>query len=354
MSRLLLSALHLAGHDVEVISGLRSFSRHPDPDRLIAMDQAAKRQIEAILARWADDSCSPRIWITYHPYYKTPDLIGPAIAATLNLAYVTIEASHAAKRSRDEWRPWQARVEQSLDMAALNIAITGRDREGLERYLHSNKRVATLRPFIDATNVAAKAKRDSSPVELVTVAMMRSGDKLRSYEFLAEALLTLTSLDWRLSIIGDGPARAAVERAFQPLPADRLTWHGELSRDEVTARLSDADLYVWPGFNEAYGLAYLEAQAAGLPVVALDVGGVTDVVQNGRTGLLANAGGLAAEAIERYRSALMTMITDQALRGKYADAAAAFVRSERTLETAASRVDALLRNALLHQNNACA
>ena len=45
-------------------------------------------------------------------------------------------------------------------------------------------------------------------------------------------------------------------------------------------------LYAWPGYGEAYGLAYLEAQAAGLPVVAQDMDGVPGVVRNGETAIL--------------------------------------------------------------------
>ena len=55
-------------------------------------------------------------------------------------------------------------------------------------------------------------------------------------------------------------------------------------------------LYVWPGCGEAYGLAYLEAQAAGLPVVAQDIAGVPDVVRDGETGVLTPAGDAAAFA----------------------------------------------------------
>jgi glycosyltransferase involved in cell wall biosynthesis len=57
-----------------------------------------------------------------------------------------------------------------------------------------------------------------------------------------------------------------------------------------------ADLYLWPAINEAYGMAFLEAQAAGLPVVAGRTGGVPAVVADGVTGLLAPIGDAAAFA----------------------------------------------------------
>jgi hypothetical protein len=51
----------------------------------------------------------PRAWLTYHPYYKAPDLIGPEIAARFAIPYVTAEASYAGKRDRDQWAGQQAR-----------------------------------------------------------------------------------------------------------------------------------------------------------------------------------------------------------------------------------------------------
>jgi len=66
--------------------------------------------------------------------------------------------------------------------------------------------------------------------------------------------------------------------------------------------LAASDLYVWPAIGEAYGLAILEAQAAGLPVVAGETGGVGDIVAHGVTGLL-GAGGRCRCVLRRDRRA---------------------------------------------------
>ena len=54
----------------------------------------------------------------------------------------------------------------------------------------------------------------------------------------------------------------------------------------VARQLATSDIFVWPGTGEAYGIAYLEAQASGLPVVAQATAGVPTVVRHGVTGLL--------------------------------------------------------------------
>ena len=113
-----------------------------------------------------------------------------------------------------------------------------------------------------------------APPRLITVAMMRRGDKLASYRLLADSLAMLSDLEWSLDIVGDGEARGEVAAALAPL-GPRLRWRGALDAAGVAAALADSDLFVWPAINEAFGMALLEAQASGLPVVAGASGGVS-------------------------------------------------------------------------------
>jgi glycosyltransferase involved in cell wall biosynthesis len=91
--------------------------------------------------------------------------------------------------------------------------------------------------------------------------------------------------------------------------------------------------------NEAYGMAMLEAQAAGLPVVSCAMRGVPDVIEHGRTGLLAPSGderalaGLARE-----------LLVDAGRRARLSEAAADFVANERSVDATVERLrDALAR-----------
>ena len=79
-------------------------------------------------------------------------------------------------------------------------------------------------------------------------------------------------------------------KASATIPPDRLRFLGALPPDRLAACYAAADLMVWPAINEAYGMALLEAQAAGLPVVAGRTGGVPDIVRDGVTGLLTPIG----------------------------------------------------------------
>ena len=90
------------------------------------------------------------------------------------------------------------------------------------------------------------------------------------------------------------------------------------------------DLCAWPAVNEAYGMALLEAQAAGVPVVSCATRGVPDVVLDGRTGLLVPYGDEAALA-----AAVRSLLDDAARRSALGEAAARFVSGERSIDAAA-------------------
>jgi glycosyltransferase involved in cell wall biosynthesis len=193
-------------------------------------------------------------------------------------------------------------------------------------------------PFLD-TNQYAAGKRPRPPLSaprLIAVAMMRRGDKLDSYRMLAASLGMLSGLDWSLDIIGDGEARGEVAAALAPL-GSRLRWRGALSEAAVAAALGEADLFVWPAINEAFGMALLEAQASGLPVVAGASGGVSSIVLDRETGLLVPPGDPVA-----FAAALRLLILNPSKRAEMGAAARVRVRREHDLLAAGARLLAIL------------
>ena len=178
---------------------------------------------------------------------------------------------------------------------------------------------------------------DASVPWLAVAAMMRPGDKLASYRVLARMLAGLRDLPWQFLVAGDGPARAEVEAAFAASIPGRVTFLGALSLPEVAAAYAAADLCVWPAVNEAYGMAMLEAQAAGLPVVSCATRGVPDVVEHGRTGLL------AASCDERALASLVReLLLDNSKRSRMSAAAVNFAAGERSIDSATARLGSLL------------
>ena len=118
--------------------------------------------------------------------------------------------------------------------------------------------------------------------------MFRDDVKTQSLTYLLERLgeLARAGSHFFLVVVGDGATRERLlALAERELPG-RYLFLGLLPRDELGAVFGAGDVFAFPGIGESLGMVYLEAQAAGLPVVALDDGGVAEVVRHGETGLL--------------------------------------------------------------------
>lgn len=108
-------------------------------------------------------------------------------------------------------------------------------------------------------------------------------------------LLTAWSLLERgrchLEIVGSGPAGPALRAQASALGLDDdVHFVGALERDALAARLRQADLFVLTPFAEAFGNAFAEAMASGLPIVGSTVGGILDIVRHRENGLLVPPG----------------------------------------------------------------
>ena len=339
MARQIVACLKRAGHAVALASGLRAFIGDcEDVAGYAALKAKAGAEIARLSALWREEG-APDLWFCYHPYYKAPDLIGPYLCKAFGLPYVTAEASYSARRNRGVWSDMQARVLDAVRGAAVNIGLTARDRAGLAAAA-PDAAIAALKPFIDDSLFTGRTPRPE-PFHLVTVAMMRAGDKFESFRALAEGLRRIADLPWRLSVVGDGPLCEEVRALFADFAPGRIAWHGRRESGAVADILAGAALYVWPGCGEAYGLAYLEAQAAGLPVVAFATAGVPEVVEDGVTGLLTAPGDHAA-----YAAAVAALLGDGDERCRMGANARARVLEHHCLPAAAATLDGILRHCL--------
>jgi glycosyltransferase involved in cell wall biosynthesis len=276
MARALIAALEFAGADVTLVSTLQTRDGRGAKETQKAMFEAAKREIRRIIpigrtAEW-------KAWISYHNYYKAPDLIGPTVAKTLGIPYLQIESTRARKRLDGPWADFAKAAEDAADAAAIIFYFTTHDAAALSRDAPASQIVAHLHPFIAIT---AKPYAYACGGPILSVGMMRAPDKLSSYRLIAETLTLIHDENWELHIAGDGTARKDVETLMAPF-GDQVTFLGLCSQDTLKAAYGNASIFFWPGVNEAFGMAYVEAQAACLPIVAQDRPGVRDVLPAGR------------------------------------------------------------------------
>jgi glycosyltransferase involved in cell wall biosynthesis len=333
VARLFLQALRLAGHQPFIASRLRSFDAVGDAARQAQFVERGRRIVARLVAGWRrNPQAAPGLWFTYHLYYKAPDWIGPEVCAALGIPYAVAEASLAMKRATGPWAAGHHAVAAALRQAALVIGLNPADRAGVLPFLAGSHCWASLAPFLDTNAYFVAPRHPAVPPRLITVAMMRVGDKLASYRALGAALAQLLDRDWTLEVVGDGPARAEVGAALAPLDP-RVCFAGALDEAGVAARLAGSDFFVWPAINEAYGMALLEAQASGLAVVAGESGGVGGIVADGRTGLLAPPGDAGA-----FAAALRRLIEDPARCAELGAAARQKALREHNLAVAADRL----------------
>ncbi len=356
VGRLLLDALRLAGHDVEVASEFRSFCASPEGDAQAGIRAAGEKEAGRLLARFRSGAApAPDVWFTYHVYYKAPDWLGPRLSRALGIPYVIAEASHAPKRAQGPWAPGHDAARDAICAADAIVSLTRPDMEMVAPLAASPERLVYLPPFLDGAPFAAARENaaahrsaiagtfglDADASWILSVAMMREGPKLESYELLGQTLSRVEAVPWQLLVVGDGGARTQVRAALESAAPDRIFFAGTQPPDALPGFYAASDLYVWPAVHEAYGMALLEAQAAGLPVVAGRVRGVPDVVEDGLGGLLAPEGdvpGLAAR-VDR-------ILKDEHLRERLGEQAHDFVRDKRTVEQAARILTQTLDQAL--------
>ena len=347
MARLLMAALRHAGHRVDLACTFRSWDDGGRPGRHRRIADLGGRLASRLADRLRDDP--PDLWFTYHLYHKAPDWLGPAVSAALGIPYVVAEASFAPKQAGGPFALGHEAARTAIARADAVVSLNSADAECLHPLLRSPGRLTLLRPFVeppaprdraaDRAELARSLGLDPEVPWLLAVGMMRGGDKQRSFRILARALERLGGHDWRLLVVGDGPRRACVEESFGRVDPGRLRFLGALPPDRLAACYAGADLMVWPAINEAYGMALLEAQAAGLAVVAGRTGGVPDIVRDGSTGLLTPVGDEAA-----FADAVAALLPDPARRSAFGLEAARVASAEHGFDGASRTLDTLLRS----------
>jgi glycosyltransferase involved in cell wall biosynthesis len=330
IARLTLRALARAGFDATCVSRLRVLDMAGDPAAQAGL--RAKAEAEAARLNRTLAASPPALWFTYHCHYKAPDLIGPAVADALAIPYVISEASVSPKRRDGPWADFAALADAAIARADRLFWTTARDRPALEAAGHGAKMIH-LPAFLDS-GPAVKPRPAGHPLRLLTVAMMRPGDKLESYRRLAAALARLPG-DWRLTVVGHGVAREAVLTLLAPFE-DRLIHIDDIDDSSlVRPHYEAADLMVWPGVNEGVGMAWLEAQAAGLPVIAEDGPAARALI-----------GGATLTPPDNPRAFAEAITAAAAARPALARAARAHVEAHHSLEAAAATLKSSLAELL--------
>ncbi|MGM7702940.1 glycosyltransferase [Pseudalkalibacillus sp. Hm43] len=151
-----------------------------------------------------------------------------------------------------------------------------------------------ITPFgVDTTRFSPKDHHNENR-KTVTVGIVKGMEEKYGIEYLIKAFrylknqLTVEEFsNLHLKIVGDGPSLEYYKRLAKKYRLENtITFTGKVPHDQVPQVISDMDIFVVPSLIESFGVAAVEAQACGVPVIASDVGGLPEVVLDGKTGYI--------------------------------------------------------------------
>ena len=330
------------GHQMRVATALRTRWIFWKP-WLMPRVLAERRRLEGRLS--AD---KPDLWLTYHAYYKGPDVIGPYVTARAGVPYVIFQGAYATKRRRDlRTLPGFVLNRRAL-RAARHVFVNKQvDFNNLKRLLPPD-RVTYALPGIFPQDFcfSETARRDlrrkwqvnDAPVVL-TAAMFRPGVKFQGLVGVIKACgrLLRNGLEFRLVVVGDGGQRTALTQLAQTELRGKVLFVGKVPRTEMYRYYSAGDLFVFPGIGESLGMVFLEAQSCGLPVVAVANAGVPEVVKDGKTALL-----VPLDDPDAFVRAVEDLLVDAGRRRNMGRAALAYIRRKHDLSKNYAGVERVL------------
>ncbi|MBW7618016.1 glycosyltransferase family 4 protein [Citrobacter portucalensis] len=200
-------------------------------------------------------------------------------------------------------------IERMLSCLARKIiTVSQQDKDLAIKYKVSNDVSQIVihngMPEVNFSSFKTRATND----ELIKLISIARFSEQKDHKSLFLALSNLTNYKWRLTLVGKGPLMSHYENFSKSLGIyDRIDFLGE--RNDVANLLASSDVFLLISNWEGFPRSILEAMRGGLPVIASEVGGVNESVENGKTGFLVPKGD-----VETLTNALIKVLTDESLR----------------------------------------
>ena len=287
----LASAMHAAGHEVTVLAGVGGVlfdqvAERGVPFRLVShlvrpiaphRDLAALRELKALFRELRPDLVST--------HSSKAGWLGRLAASQLRIPVIFTAHGWAFTEGPAAALRWlYARAERAAAPLAdhiITVSEYDRDLALTHRVAPQQKITRIHNGIVDRT----PNKRTRPDTGVPCIVMIGRFAAPKDQPILLRALGQLRGLKWRLELVGDGPRQPEAIALAEALGiADRVRFLGE--RYDVNAILADADIGVLISNWEGFPRSILETMSTGLPVVASDVGGIPEAVEEGETGFL--------------------------------------------------------------------
>lgn len=234
----------------------------------------------------------------------------------------------------------------SRRIVTVSDAIRTRLAEEFPQFSH---KLITIPNGVDETLLQLPIHRErSSFLRLLSVGNLVPN---KGFATILEALNLLPDTPIHLGIVGDGSERNNLEQIAEAYgQSEKVRFFGALAPEGVEKKLLNTDLFVLASFSEGRPNVVLEAMAAGVPVIASDLEGVRELIEDGVTGLLFEPGNS-----RQLAACIRRLAYDSVLRSKLAKTAREFiVRNELLWSATARRYAALYREIAGNRNLECA
>ncbi|VAE42689.1 group 1 glycosyl transferase [Enterobacter hormaechei] len=189
------------------------------------------------------------------------------------------------------------------------ITVSAQDKKlAIEHNVASASQQTVIHNGVPLKNHAPHVYRNNAVVKLISVARF---SEQKDHESLLKALSLLETKNWTLTLVGKGPRLDEMKQLSRDLGiSEKIIFTGE--RLDVDFLLADSDIFLLISNWEGFPISILEAMREGLPVLASDVGGVSESVIDGQTGYL-----VPRADVNAIKNGLNNLINDSSLRAKF-------------------------------------
>jgi glycosyltransferase involved in cell wall biosynthesis len=197
----------------------------------------------------------------------------------------------------------------------------------------------------NAVDTSLFAPSDRLPSSFRNILFVGRLDEMKGVDILLNAIAELKKrgIESSCTIVGDGPIKQDLQSLSGKLHIEnQVSFAGTCS--DIVRHLHNAAIFVLPSRSEGMPNVILEAMACGIPVIATSVGGIPDIIQNGRNGLL-----VAPDDIQALSSAIATLFSDPDLADRIGNRARMDAESLFSLDRITGAYLALYKNLAGHE-----
>jgi glycosyltransferase involved in cell wall biosynthesis len=295
-----------AGHDVTVLTATASPGPVPEssptgPVRVVRTPPTARHPLAPPLAR---ETALAGPYDVVHAHLSVVSPFATTVARAADEAGIaTVNTVHSMWASRRRYVR-AVRVLADWDRSGVSwTTVSHAAAADMRAVLHPGAEVQVVANAVDVSwwRAGSRSRPAGAPVTVVTVMRLAGRKRPRPLlRMLDQVLSSVADVPVRALIVGDGPLEAQLLAEIHARGLDdRVVLLGRRTREEIRDLYREADIYVSPAYQESFGIAALEARAAGLPVVAMQTGGVGEFIEDGAEGFLCRDDDAMAAALVR-------------------------------------------------------